>query len=183
APPAPTTPPATVERPQATVAPSASPASPDGRSTSPWPGRVAVVAAAVLAVAAGYLLVVAAGLAARRLRWRLRARHGPGERTRVAWLEANDALAVTGLVPDPAETPLEFAARAGARLGTGREAHRSLALATTAADYADGGVGIEAAEQAEADARTVVAGVRRAVDWRRRLRRRLGLGRPRRSRD
>lgn len=181
--PATTTPPATVERPQATVAPSASPASPDGRSTSPWPGRVAVVAAAVLAVAAGYLLVVAAGLAARRLRWRLRARHGPGERTRVAWLEANDALAVTGLVPDPAETPLEFAARAGARLGTGREAHRSLALATTAADYADGGVGIEAAEQAEADARTVVAGVRRAVDWRRRLRRRLGLGRPRRSRD
>lgn len=180
--PATTTPPATVERPRATVAPSAPAADARGGSGSPWPGRAAALAAVVLALAAAYLLVVAAALGAQRLRWRLRARHGPGERTRVAWLEANDAVAVTGLVPDPTETPLEFTARAGARLTEGRDAHRSLAMATTAADYADGGVSVEVAERAEADARVVVAGVRRGVHWRRRAARRLGLDRGRRRR-
>ena len=123
--------------------------------------------------------MVVVGLAVRRLRWRLRARRGPDERTRVAWLEANDALVVAGLVPEPAETPLEFSARAGARLDAGREAHRALAVATTAADYADGGVSLATATQAEADARTVVSGVRRRTPWRRRAARRLGLDRGR----
>jgi hypothetical protein len=91
----------------------------------------------------------------------------------VAWLEANDALAVAGLVPDPTETPLEFSARAAVRLDAARAEHRALALATTAADYAEGGVSTATADQAERDARAVVTGVRRRTPWHRRLARRL----------
>lgn len=177
--PATTVPPATVARPVPSAEPS-DPTATGGEGTgSPWPGRVALAAFVVLAAAALYVLVVAAGLGVRRLRWRARARRGPDERARVAWLEANDALAVTGLAPEPAETPLEFAARVGARVDVGREAHRALALVTTAADYAEGGVGDDEAARAEAHARTVVDGVRRRTSWRRRTLRRLGLERRR----
>lgn len=165
--------PAPVTRPVPTpeVAPTTAPS---GGSSSPWPGRLAAAMALVLGAAVLYLLGAVGALAVRTARWRWRARRGPDERTRVAWLEAADALAVAGLVPDPAETPLEFSARAARRLDAGREAHRSLALATTAADYADGGVSTATAEQAERDARTVVSGVRRRTPWTRRAARRLG---------
>ena len=143
-------------------------------SGSPWPGRLAAVMAVVLGAAVLYLLGALAAVAARRARWRWRARRGPDERTRVAWLEANDALALAGLVPEPAETPLEFSARAALRLDADREAHRSLAVATTAADYAAGGVSTAAAEQAERDAHAVVTSVRRRTPWSRRVARRLG---------
>lgn len=143
-------------------------------SSSPWPGRLAAAMGLVLGLAMLYLLGALVALATRRLRWRWRARGGPNERTRVAWLEATDALAVAGVVPDPAETPLEFSTRAAVRIDAGREAHRSLALATTAADYADGGVSTAVAEQAERDARTVVTNVRQRTPWARRLARRLG---------
>lgn len=164
---------APVTRPAQTpeAAPAASPA---GGSRSPWPGRIAVAMAAVLGAAVLYLFAALVAMAARRARWRWRARGGPDERTRVAWHEANYALAVAGLVPDPAETPLEFSARAAGRLDAGREAHRSLALATTAADYAAGGVSTTTAEQAERDAASVVTSVRRRTPWTRRAARRLG---------
>ena len=156
---------------QAETAPA--PARPTG-SSSPWPGRLAAAMAVVLGLALLYLLGAFLAVATRRLRWRWRARRGPNERTRVAWLEATDALAVTGLVPDPAETPLEFSTRAAVRIDAGRDAHRSLALATTAADYADGGVSTAVAEQAERDAHAVVTNVRKRTPWTRRVARRLG---------
>ncbi len=129
----------------------------------------------VLGIAVLYLLAALAALGLRRGALAL-ARPGGArdERTRVAWLEANDALAVAGLVPDPTETPLEFSARVAVRLDAGRDEHRALALATTAADYAEGGVSTATADQAERDARTVVTGVRRRTRWHRRLARRLG---------
>lgn len=145
-----------------------------GGGHSPWPGRFAAAMGLVLGIAVLYLLAALAALGLRRARWRWQARRGPDERTRVAWLEANDALAVAGLVPDPTETPLEFSARVAVRLDAGRDEHRALALATTAADYAEGGVSTATADQAERDARTVVTGVRRRTRWHRRLARRLG---------
>lgn len=144
--------------------------------SSPWPERVATVFLLILGAAVAYLAVVLGTIGVRRARWRVRARRSPSDRTRVAWLEANDALVAVGLVPDPAETPLEFSRRATHHLKTASEAHRALALATTAADYAAGGVSVEVATQASEDARAVVRGVRRRTTIGRRLARRLGRG-------
>jgi hypothetical protein len=90
-------------------------------------------------------------------------------------MRANDALSLAGLVPDPAETPLEFSRRAGQRLDTAGEAHRALAVATTAAEYAEGGVSVQVAEGAAADAKAVVRGVKRRTTRGGRVARRLGL--------
>jgi len=157
-----------------TVAPTQ--AGPSGGAASPWPARAATAFLVVLGAAVAYLLVVVGAMLARRAQWRVRAGRGPRERTRVAWLEANDALVVVGLVPDAAETPLEFSRRATQHLDTAGEAHRALALATTAADYAAEGVSVEVAEKAADDARTVVRGVRRRTTLGRRVLRRLGRG-------
>lgn len=164
----------TAPRPATTTVTAPSPRPRDDGSAPSWPGRLALLSFGVLAVGAGYVLVVVVGLALRRTRWRWRARRGPNERTRVAWLEATDALATAGLVPEPSETPVEFSVRASERLDTGRDAHRALARAATAVDYAAGGVSSETAEQAAHDARTVITGVRRRVRWARRAAWRLG---------
>lgn len=145
---------------------------------SPWAGRAAAASAVVLGAALLYLLAAAGTVAVRRLRWRWRRRRGPDEAARVAWLTANDALAVTGVAPGPSETPLEFSARAAPALGTGRDAHRSLALAATAADYAPGGVPAPVARRAAEDAKAVVTDVRRRTPLRRRVARRLQWWRP-----
>ncbi len=166
---------ATGQQPVATTVPALAPSRPTGASPR-WPGRLAVVFLVVLGVAGAYVVAVLAGVALRRARWRLRARRGPVERTRVAWLEANDALATVGLAPEPSETPLEFSARAASRLDTAGDAHRDLALATTAADYAEGGVSTAVARRAADDARTVVRGVKQRLTLGRRVARRLRRG-------
>lgn len=97
-----------------------------------WAGWLLMV---LLGVGALYVVAVLGGRAARRLVRRRRARTARA-RIDVAWREAVESLGVLGIEPNPAETPLELASRAGrqARLN-GPELH-DLAALTTEARYA-----------------------------------------------
>lgn len=141
----------------------------DPARTRPWPEWLAAGLLAVLALTVVYVLAVTVAFGAHRGRRILTARRGPTERARAAWLDAGDALATAGLVAEPSETPLEFSTRATRHLETAGAEHRSLAMAVTAARYADGGVTDAVAEQATEDAGAVIAGVRRRVPVHRRL--------------
>jgi hypothetical protein len=111
------------------------------------------------AVIALYLLAVPGG---RRLarRQRRRAARANGQRVELAWREATGALRAIGLAPRRADTPREFAARAGPR-SERAEALGELAEITTAARYS----GMEADDAAAGRARdlaaAIVDGVRR----------------------
>ncbi len=145
------------------------PATADPARARPWPEWLAAGLLAILALAAAYVMAVTVAFWAHRGLRILTARRGPTERTRAAWLDAGDALATVGLIADPSETPLEFSTRVDRRLETAGAEHRSLAMAATAARYADGGVTDAVARQATADAGAVIAGVRRRVPVRRRV--------------
>lgn len=90
----------------------------------------------LLALVLGVLLwVIGVPLVAHaRRRRRVRAaRSDPAAAVDLAWSDTVGALALLDVVPRPAETPVEFAERAGTDLGEHRADHRALAdLATTA---------------------------------------------------
>ena len=109
------------------------------------------------------------GLALRRRRRRAHAQDGTG-RVRVAWIEAEEALAVAGEVRRAAETSPEFARRAGGRVSPGEAELVALAASADAALFSAGPVDDERAEAAEQTTVLVKAAVSRQVPWWRRAR-------------
>jgi len=132
----------------------------EGRNggSSTWLLRLALVLLLAIGLAVAWL----AGLAAlRRARRDQRRRHAdnPAERVLVAWAEAAETLQRTGKGPAPSETPLEYADRAGRSAGVPTEAFHQLALDTTMAGYAAGGVEREAVQRSTA----TVAAIERSI--------------------
>jgi hypothetical protein len=78
----------------------------------------------------------------------------------VAWEEVGEALATAGVPRRPAETPVEYAARAAGTAGVEPDRLRDLAAAATEAGWSDELVDEDAAAAAVADAAAVVDGVR-----------------------
>jgi len=132
-----------------------------GDDSSPWPRRLAVAALALVALVVVDVLLVAGLTWARRARRRGAAETSSG-RVLVAWEEAGEALAAAGVPRRPAETPVEYAARAAGTAGVDPLRLRSLAAAATEAGWSDELVDEEAAATAQADAGAVVDAVRAA---------------------
>jgi transglutaminase-like putative cysteine protease len=142
--------------PAETVVPTTAPAPTNTGTVAPRPGRAddplpelldpgaggdgAVNATQVLALAlavigGSWLLGVPTLTAIRRSRARRRSHGHPDREVTAAWDDSVQALGLLDLVPRGAETPGEFAARAATDAGTDRDAHRELALLTTAAAF------------------------------------------------
>lgn len=139
---------------------------------SVWSARLTELGLIALAALALYGTVVPAALALRRRRRRTRARDGSA-RIRVAWLESQEAIAVTGEVRRPAETGPEFARRAGGRLPAERDRLVALAHTADAAQFSPAPLDEQQADDAERTAIMVQASVARMVPWWRRARRHL----------
>ena len=140
----------------------------EGASSSPWPGRLAWAAGAVVALAGLWVLLVVTATWLRRWRRRQAPRTTSG-RVLVAWDEVGEALAAAGVARLPAETPLEYADRAGATVGVDPQLLRALAERATEAGWADGAVDEGAAEGAVAAAAALERGVRATRTPRERL--------------
>jgi transglutaminase-like putative cysteine protease len=147
-----------------------------GHGSSVWPARLTKVGLFAFGLASLYGLIVPTALALRRRRRRTRAGDGSA-RVRVAWIESEEAIAVTGEIRRPAETGPEFARRAGARLTSERDQLVALADAADAAEFSPAPLDDLQADQAEHTAMTVRASVVRMVPWWRRARRHFD-GRP-----
>ncbi len=94
-----------------------------------------VVALALALVVGTWFLGVPTVAGLRRARNRHRSHGQPDLEVTDAWDDSVRALALLDLVPHGAETPTEFATRAAKDAGTDRDAHRELALLTTAAAF------------------------------------------------
>jgi transglutaminase-like putative cysteine protease len=94
-----------------------------------------MVALALALVVGTWFLGVPTVAGLRRARNRHRSHGQPDLEVTDAWDDSVRALALLDLVPHGAETPTEFASRAGKDAGTDRDAHRELALLTTAAAF------------------------------------------------
>ncbi|MCI3949863.1 MAG: hypothetical protein K0R11_1797, partial [Acidimicrobiales bacterium] len=120
---------------------------------SPWPGRLARAALVAAAAVVGWVLLVGVATWARRTRRRRGARTTSG-RVLVAWDEVLEALTAAGTPRRPAETPVEYAARAGGDAGVDPARLRLLAARATeagwAADALDEGDAVEAVAAAAA---------------------------------
>ncbi len=150
---------------------------------SRWYVRVGLVLLALLVLAGLYVVAVPA-LNRHRRRARREAAADSSQLVGVAWEEGVDAVALLGLVPERAETPVEFAARAVPAAG-GVPWNRLAELLETA-DFAADGVGEAEAHEALAIAEQIDADVRAQTTsqqrWRadldpRRLDRRAASGR------
>ncbi len=138
-----------------------------GGGTS-WTRTTGSVLLIVLVAAVGYLLI-GPGLHARRHRRRRRAAVGsPPAEVAVAWAETAEHLSLLDLAPNPDETHAELADRVGEVLPDQTAAVHQLAAAADAATYGPDVIVEETAEQARADADTVIASVMARVPWWRR---------------
>ncbi len=126
---------------------------------SRWPGRLAWAALALATAAVAWVLLVGLATWARRSRRRRAARTTSG-RVLVAWDEVGEALAAAGTPRRPAETPVEYAARADGVAGVDPVRLRALALAATEAGWAAEAVDEGDAAEAVAAAAAVEHGVR-----------------------
>ena len=132
---------------------------------NPWPRRLVIAAAFLLAAP----LLWVAGLATYRLAVRTRRRlsaHGD-RRVTLAWEELGEVFARFGVRPRPSETPAEFARRASAAAALEPARLGDLAALTTAARYAP-------AEDGELDDETVAAALAETRELERTIRSRLG---------
>ena len=171
----------TVATTPATVAPTDQPAPEEDPSTAATPieeeeqsgaGSRVIVAAAVVALAGLY--VTAVPLAKRRRR-RLRreAASTPAQRVLVAWEEATEDMAASGLAPRADETAVEYAHRVRKAAGPAGAALTRLADDTTAAAWSAGGVAIEVAARAEGEAAGVATELRAQATRRERVKKAL----------
>jgi hypothetical protein len=88
----------------------------------------------------------------------------------VAWAEASEALERTTTAPRPSETPLEFASRAGTRIGTDRDQLHQFALDTTTAAYGADSLDPAAVTRSRSTAATIERSVHERSSWVDRLR-------------
>ena len=155
------------QNPDLSTAESADAADDDG------PGRWAIVGLAMVVLLLLWLGGVPLLVRMRRNRLRAAAETS-ADRVVVAWDEASEALRQAGLPRRLAETPAEYAARAGRRADMPDDASvalRSLATDAAAAIFAGGDLPQEVATRAEGSARRVVeslrdrAGVREQLWW------------------
>jgi transglutaminase-like putative cysteine protease len=156
-----------------TVAPGAPTTTPPGRSLedpgasgaveegepSPWPGRLAIAALVVVALAIADVLLVGGLTWARRARRRGAATTTSG-RALVAWEEVGEVLAAAGMPRRPAETPVEYAARAAGTAGIDPRRLHALAATATEAGWSDDLVDEASAAAAVQDAGVLAGGVR-----------------------
>jgi len=124
------------------------------RDPSPWPGRLAWTALALTGAAVVELLLVVLATWVRRTRRRRAARTTSG-RVLVAWDEVGEALTAAGVPARPAETPLEYAARAAGEAGVDPGRLRSLAVRVTEAGWAADAMDEDEAVEAVAAAAAV----------------------------
>lgn len=141
-------------------------------TASPWPARLSIAGAVLLALALLYLVAVPSLLALRRRR-RRHAAQDATSRVQLAWTESEEALVLADQERRPAETAHEFASRASARVPSQRAGLADLAGATDAALFGTDAVTERTAEQAEAVAVAVRDTVHRSVSKRRRVLRQL----------
>lgn len=133
--------------------------------TDDGPDAVTVAGWALAGLAGLWLIGVPTVGGLRRLRRNRRARGHPDLEVTAAWDDSVRALAVIQVVPRPAETPIEFATRSSAEVGTDGAAHGELAELVTAAAY---GTARPDVERARRDARAVRGrALRLAGPWRR----------------
>jgi transglutaminase-like putative cysteine protease len=159
-----------------TTAPTSGPASPT--TAAPAPARSAAGAAARrsgwprsatlgLALLAAALYLGGVPLAHRLRRSRRRARAAtPSDRVLLAWSEAEEDLARAGMSQRPAETAVEYAARARTEVATARivgPAMSELAGQVSSAAYSPAGADEATADRAESAAATVRTAVRADV--------------------
>jgi transglutaminase-like putative cysteine protease len=150
------------------------PAAPDdvasaGDSGSTWPRVLVLVAAVVVGLPLLWVVVLAALRTGRRRR-RRRAATTPDARVLVAWDEATESLARAGAVPNPWETPSEFAGRAAGATGVDQRLLGGLAGLTTRVVYGAGAVAPALADQASEVAATVASETGARLSSRTRLR-------------
>jgi transglutaminase-like putative cysteine protease len=159
----------------ATTAPPARPfddqaasAGEEAPGASPWPGRLTTAAVVLAGAAVAWVLLVTGGTWARRTRRRRAARTTSG-RVLVAWGEVGEALAAVGVPRRPAETPVEYAARAADVAGRDQAALHGLAARATEAGWAAEAVDEDDAVGAVAAAAAVEHGLRARRSWGERL--------------
>jgi transglutaminase-like putative cysteine protease len=131
---------------------------PDEEKPSIWRNPLVVTLLVLLALLAAYVGAVVTAKRMRRNRRRAAASLDIRERVAVAWTEACEALASAGVPRRPAETMLEYAARApgAARLPSAAGAAlRTLATDAAVAGYAAGVPAAEVVYRAIASAATV----------------------------
>jgi hypothetical protein len=156
------------------------PAPPAPVSSSPSGPRI-VVLGILLTLGAAYLVGVPL---AKRRRRRLRraAARSPAERVLVAWEESAEAMAATGLARRPDETAPEYAHRVCRAAGPAGAGLVRLADDSSAAAWSAGGVALEVAVRAEAEALGIATDLRAQSTRRERVRTALDprplLGRP-----
>jgi transglutaminase-like putative cysteine protease len=126
---------------------------------SPWPGRLAWTALALLAAVVGWVLLVVSATWLRRWRRRQAARTTSG-RVLVAWDEVGEALAAAGVPRRPAETPLEYADRAAGAAAVDPRLLGMLAVRATEAGWAAEAMDEDDAAAAVAAAAVVERGAR-----------------------
>jgi transglutaminase-like putative cysteine protease len=143
-------------------------ATPDDEGSA-WPRILALTVAAVVGIPLLWVALLAAVRMTRRRR-RRRAATTPGARVLVAWDEATEALARAGAVPNPWETPSEFAGRAAGATGVDLRLLGGLAGLTTRVVYGADPVAPTAADQAAVVAATVASETGARLSGRTRLR-------------
>lgn len=136
---------------------------------SPWPRRVLITLAGLLAIAAAWPLAIRS-IEQRRRRVRRSGASTPAAQVTVAWSEAVEALEQVGLGPQPSETEHEYVVRTSKADPDVAEPLRRLGELTVAAGY--GVTDPDAAEvgQAWADARAITTSCRETMDRRQRTR-------------
>ena len=135
---------------------------------SPWPRRLLVAAIVLVVSPVVWAIGLAVALAVRRHLRRRRA-VGPGERVLVAWTEVGEALGQLGAPPRPAETPAEYARRAGQRTKVAPRLLEVMAAVVTVAEYSP----VEFDEELARSAQRAAAAVEQTVTDRLAVRARL----------
>ncbi|MHB8663258.1 MAG: transglutaminase TgpA family protein [Acidimicrobiales bacterium] len=131
-----------------------------------WRSGVAVVLFALAAIGLAWVALLAAATAVVHRRRLARART-PGDVVALAWTEATEALTDAGVAPRVAETPAEFARRAGDALPrTEAAVLGDLAGAVEVTDYAPSGATREAVDVTVGAAARIRAALRADRPWR-----------------
>jgi transglutaminase-like putative cysteine protease len=147
------------------------PAPPATAAPSSSHGRIVVVGG-LAALLLAYLVGVPLAKRQRRRRRRDTARTG-ADRVLVAWAEAEEDMAAAGMARRPWETAPEFSHRVSRTAGPAGPPLVRLADDTSAAAWSAGGVAVEVATRAEAEAANVAAELHAQSTLRERLTRAL----------